>query len=232
MYLWLTLSNINRNSIQESYVAIPKLNEQKIIVHTNDKLNELQNTIDGLQLELSLNPKNTSVILDELDKIQGPLKSLSAEDEILSFIRKGENKKIEFKRTFSKNIHTGKKDKEIEKSSLKNVVGFLNADGGTLLIGISDDGEVTGVENDIYKTKDKYLSHFKNAIHSKIGSEFYPLIDFDIFNVLSKKILKVECKASKEACFLDGDEFYVRTNPATDRLVGKKLIQYIKTRFD
>jgi schlafen family protein/N-6 DNA methylase len=225
------IPHINKSDIAESLVALPNITEQKVLVHTNGKLEELQQTIDNLQLELSLNPKNTDLILEKFDSIQGPLKSLSQEDEILSLIRKGEGKIIEFKQTFSKNIRTNNKDKEIEKSSLKNIVGFLNAEGGTLLIGVSDNGIVTGIEDDFFKTNDKYLLHFKNLINSKIGSEFYPLIDYDIFTVLDKKVLKVNCKASNEPCFYEDNEFYVRTNPATDRLEGRKQMEYIKSRF-
>ena len=225
------IPHINKTDIAESLVALPNIPEQELLIHTNIKLEELQKTIDDLQLELSLNPKNTDVILERFDSIQGPLKSLSQEDEILSLIRKGEGKQIEFKQTFSKNIRTNQKDKEIEKSSLKNIVGFLNAEGGTLLIGVSDDGSVTGIENDFFKTNDKYLLHFKNLINSKIGSAYYPLIDFDIFTVLNKKVLKVDCKASTEPCFYGETEFYVRTNPATDRLEGRRQMEYIKSRF-
>jgi hypothetical protein len=225
------IPHINKSDIAESLVALPSITEQKILIHTNNKLEELQKTIDDLQLELSLNPKNTDVILEKVDSIQGPLKSLSHEDEILSLIRKGEGKLIEFKQTFSKNIRTMQKDKEIEKSSLKNIVGFLNAEGGTLLIGVSDEGIVTGIEDDFFKTNDKYLLHFKNMINSKIGSEFYPFIYYGIFTVLGKKVLKVDCKASSVPCFYEENEFYVRTNPATDKLEGRRQMEYIKMRF-
>ncbi|MCC1485638.1 ATP-binding protein [Winogradskyella immobilis] len=225
------IPSINKGSIQDSFVAIPKLEEQKLLVHTNSKLEDLQNTIEDLRLELSLNPKNAPIILEKFDTIQGPLKTLSVEDEILALIRKGEGKQIEFKQTFSKNIHTQKKDPAIEKSSLKNVVGFLNAKGGTLLIGVADDNEITGIEDDFYKSNDKYLLNFKNAINSKIGSEFYPLIEYDIYKIWDKKVLKVDCQPSKRACFYDTNEFYVRTNPATDRLEGQKLIEYVNRRF-
>ncbi len=225
------IPNINKGNIQDSFVAIPKLEEQKLLIHTNNKLEDLQNTIEDLRFELSLNPKNAPVILEKFDTIQKPLKTLSIEDEILALIRKGEGKQIEFKQTFSKNIHTKKKDPAIEKSSLKNIVGFLNADGGTLLIGVADNNEITGIEEDFYKSKDKYLLNFKNAINSKIGSEFYPLIEYDIYKVWDKKILKVDCQPSKRPCFYDKNEFYVRTNPATDRLEGLKLLEYVDRRF-
>jgi len=225
------IPSINKSSIQDSYIAIPSINEQKILIYTNSKLTELQKTIDDLKLELSLNPKNAKVILDKFESIQTPLMSLSKEDEIKSLIRKGESKLIEFKQTFSKNIRTNQKDKEIEKSSLKTIVGFLNSDGGTLLIGVTDDGAVNGIEEDFYKSSDKYLLHFKNAINLKIGSGTYPLIDYDIYSVSNKSVLRVDCKPSTEPCYFEEKEFYVRTNPATDRLEGKKQNEYIKRRF-
>ena len=81
-------------------------------------------------MEIGLNPKNVSAILDKYDTIKEPLKSLSLEDEVLGIIRKGEGKAVEFKQTFSKNIRTEKKDVAIEKASLKTMIGFMNAQGG------------------------------------------------------------------------------------------------------
>lgn len=225
------IPNINKSDIENCFVSIPSLQEQHLLILTNQKLSELQNTIDQLKAELSLNPKSANVILDKFESIQGPLKKLSSEDQILSLIRKGENKHIEFKESFSKNIRTGQKDKEIEKSSLKNIVGFLNADGGTLLIGIADSGEIKGVEEDFYISADKYKLNFKNAVNSRIGSEFYSLIDYELFNIAGHQVLKVDCKASNEPCFYDQTEFFVRTNPATDKLEGRKQVDYIKERF-
>lgn len=225
------IPKINKSTIGKSIVAVPNIKEQDLLIHTDNKLSELQNTIDELKLELSLNPNNANVILDKFDSIQGPLKSLSDEDKILGIIRKGEGKHVEFKQTFSKNIRTNQKDLDIEKATLKNIVGFLNTDGGTLLIGVSDKGEIIGIEEDFYNSDDKYLLNFKNAINSKIGSEFYPLIDYGICSVRGKKTFKIGCLPSSEPCFYDEKEFYVRTNPATDKLEGRKQLEYIKNRF-
>ena len=227
-----TITSIRKNELKESQLSIPSIKDQKLIIETNNKLGQLQATVNELKSELSINPHSAHDILKKFDSIAGPLIRLSTEDEILATIRKGENKKIEFKQTFSKNMHTGQKDKEIEKSSLKNIVGFLNSDGGILLIGVSDSGEVTGVGDDFYQSKDRYLLNFKNALSSKIGSEFYSLINYDVFEILGKKILRVVCKPCKKACFYDVREFYVRTNPATDRLEGQKLIDYVDERFN
>jgi hypothetical protein len=52
-----------------------------------------------------------------------------------------------------------------------------------------------------------------------------------LFNIAGHHVLRVDCKASSEPCFYDQKEFFVRTNPATDKLEGKKQIDYIKERF-
>ena len=47
----------------------------------------------------------------------------------------GETDRVEFKATARINLHTGQKDVRMEQVIAKTVCGFLNADGGTLLIG-------------------------------------------------------------------------------------------------
>jgi len=225
------IPNINKTDIEDCIVSIPKLEEQDLLILTDQKLSELQETVELLKKELSLNPKNSNVILDKFESIQGIFKQLSIEDQILSLVRKGENKHIEFKETFSKDIKTGKDEEYIRKQSLKTIVGFLNAEGGVLLIGISDNGEVKGVNDDFFASPDKYKLNFYNRIKTKIGADFYPLIDYDLFNIGGRYVMKVECKPSNEPCFYDETEFYVRTNPATEELEGKKLSDYIRKRF-
>ena len=231
-YSGSVIPKLTKGSYEASVILAPNIPEQLLIVHTGNKLTELQNTIKGLQNDLSVNPQNASSILERFNDIEKPLKQLSRADEIIRLVNQGEGKKLEFKETFTKNIHTGQRDKvNIETGSLKNIVGFLNADGGTLLIGIADDGTIKGVENDFYKSDDKYKLHFKNALKEKIGAEFYGFIDYELVAVAGKKILMVECKQSTEPCFLDGKDFYVRTNPATDKLEGKKQHEYIRSHF-
>jgi hypothetical protein len=223
--------NLTRDNLLDCLIPLPSVSEQELIINTESKLFDLQLTIDNIKTELSLNPKNVTIILDKVESVMEPLKLMSIEDQILSGIRKGESKTMEFKETFSKNIRTGQKDKEVEKASLKTIVGFLNTNGGTLLIGVSDDGEIKGIEGDFYTTSDKYKLNFKNAIHSKIGPEFYSFIDYDLHLVRGNFVLKIECRPASEPCFYDAAEFFVRTNPATDKLEGKKQVEYIKTRF-
>ena len=70
-------------------------------------------------------------------------------DRIRGKIRDGESKVIEFKETLSLDVKQNIKAKYIIESALKTVVAFLNTEGGTLLIGVNDNGEILGMDYEI-----------------------------------------------------------------------------------
>lgn len=154
--------------------------------------------------------------------------------DIHDLITSHESKTLEFKQTLSVDVKTGKKESYIELASLKTIAGFLNTEGGTLLVGVTDEGNPVGVDDEIRtfhkNSTDKFLLHFKNLVRSSIGEAFYPRVDFGLTPVSSRQILWVRCKPSDRPCFI-GDDFYVRTNPATDKLTGAKVIEYVAQRF-
>lgn len=131
-------------------------------------------------------------------------------------------------------IKKNKKEKYIEQQALKTLVAFLNTNGGILLVGVSDDKNILGIQDEIkkyHKDNDHFLLHFKNLIKTYIGEHFYDFIDYRIINVDERKIFQVNCKRSDKECFLESKDFYVRTNPATDKLEGPKMVAYINQHF-
>jgi predicted HTH transcriptional regulator len=52
---------------------------------------------------------------------------------------------------------------------LKCIAAFLNTGAGILLLGVNDNGEITGLEQDVFGNEDKCKSHFKNLIAQHIG---------------------------------------------------------------
>jgi hypothetical protein len=158
----------------------------------------------------------------------------SSSELIEQLIKKGESNKLEFKSTLRTNLHTNEIDSKIEHSALKTIVAYLNSDGGTLLVGVSDEGEVTGIEKDNFPDNDKLGLYFTNLIKHKIGNSFLPFINFEIFPVRDRHILKVDCNKSKNRCFLilgQEEEFYARNGPSSTKLTGNALIDYVNHRF-
>jgi hypothetical protein len=183
----------------------------------------------------SENQRNYKEVIEIVRTCDYFLRLLAVENEINRIIEKGESKSLEFKETLSLDVRTNKKEKYIEHSALKTVVAFLNSIGGTLLIGVGDDGLITGVEKEINKlykmSTDKFLLHFKNLIKTRIGEQFYPFVEYNIIKSNGKNVLRVDCLASSKPCYLDNEGFYVRMNPATDKLEGPKLVEYVQHHF-
>lgn len=230
-----TISHLNKRDLEQAIVALPAIENQEQIIDTHRKMYELKRAIDGFDAELALNPTSSSSILGQLDGMLEALGALTEADKVRNLIRQGESKSIEFKETLSLDVKKKTKEKYIELSALKTIVAFLNTEGGTLLVGVNGSGVVTGIDIEIDKfhknSTDKFLLHFKNRIKTRIGEEFYPFIEYKPIKISGNHVLLVECKESNSPCYLDNAEFYVRTNPATDKLEGPKLVEYVKNHF-
>lgn len=229
------IPHLNKRDLEQATIALPSFHDQQQILVTHQKLNDLKNSIDNFDSELALNPTSSISILTQLDSMLEAIGGLTDVDEVHSIIRQGESKNIEYKETLSLDIKKKTKATYIEKSALKTIVAFLNTEGGALLVGIADNGEITGIDIEIDKfhksNTDKFLLHVKNLIKEKVGEEFYPYIDYKLVTISNKNILFVKCKQSESPCYLDNKDFYVRTNPATDKLEGPKLVQYVNHHF-
>ena len=226
---------IKKADLAQLEVALPPRSDQEQIVSTLTKLEKLQSTLTQFAGELALNPTSSRALIDKLDGMMDSVGSLSLADRLRSLIRAGESKTVELKETLSLDLKTQKKEKFIETSVLKTVAAFLNTDGGTLLVGVHDNGEVPGLARELSKfhkdNPDKLLLHFKNILKARMGEEFYPFFDYQLVDMDGVNVLAVNCLPSKKACFLDGNDFYVRTNPATDKLEGPKLLEYVQAHF-
>ena len=155
-------------------------------------------------------------------------------EKIKFMISQGEGPKLEFKSSIRTNLHTNTFDKNIEFAILKTIVAYLNTDGGTITVGVSDQGGILGLEKDAFPSNDKLKLHVNNMIKEHIGSQFRPFIDFELFPIDDKHLLKIDCLPSTKRVFLkqnSDEEFYVRNGPATIRLSGNALIDYVAHRF-
>ena len=156
-------------------------------------------------------------------------------DYIRDLIKKGENEALEFKSTLRTNLHTKKIDKKMEHAVMKSITSFLNTDGGTLLVGVLDDGNVSGVEVDSFSDTDNFYRHFTNLVKDHIGPEYLPYIKSNVVPIEDKTILKVDCSSSDKEVFLKSDnleEFYIRAGASSVRLEGSKLIDYVGKKFE
>ena len=156
-------------------------------------------------------------------------------EHVKELIKKGESETLEFKSSLRTNLYTKEQDKKIEQAVAKSIVAFLNSQGGALLVGVDDKGEVLGIKHDTFPNNDRFHRHFSNVVQKNIGQQYIPFIRSKIIKMKKKTyILKVDCKESNREVFLKAEgneEFYVRTGPSSVKLDGSKLISYVNRRF-
>src|SRR5262249_42766050 len=68
---------------------------------------------------------------------------------IADLVKLGESAVLEFKSTLQWDVVKKEVNKALRKSSLKTIAAFMNTEGGTLLIGVEDDGNILGLERDL-----------------------------------------------------------------------------------
>ena len=231
----LIIRRINRARIRSIEVALPPISVQNQIIDTIEKLKSATVEIQAIQTNLSLNPISSKSERGKLDRIMSALGELTAADEIKSLIRNDESKRLEFKETFNWDVYTKQKNSELEMAVIKTIGGFLNSVGGDLLIGVNDAGAITGLDIEINKlhkgSRDKFVRHIKDKLKTYIGAEFFQFFESGLVEVGEELVMRISCQQSDREVFVNSNEFYVRTDPATERLEGKEQIDYIRARF-
>lgn len=153
---------------------------------------------------------------------------------VADLITQGETTTIEFKSTLRTNLHTGEKDPRMEMSVLKTVAAFLNTHGGTLVVGMADDGNPVGIDVDNFANEDKMYLHLVNLINSRIGPQHMMHIQPRFDDHDHTRVLVVECSKGKAPVYVkDGnnEKFFVRTGAATTELSVSQVQEYIAQRF-
>lgn len=147
----------------------------------------------------------------------------------------GESVSLEYKATLRTNLHTYQVDPRMELSCLKSIAAFLNSrNGGTLLIGVMDNGTPVGIEADGFLNEDKMLLHLDNLIKARLEPKHMMYIHPHFEDYDGCKVLAVECSPSGSPVFVkDGslERFYIRMGASSPELTSSQAFEYIKERF-
>ncbi len=154
--------------------------------------------------------------------------------DLSKVVMNGESDDVEFKSSLRINLHTGSKDPRIEHAALKTLAAFLNTNGGTLLIGVSDDGSPVGIQADVFENEDKMSQHLVNIVKSRMGVSAMTNIHARFDDHEDNRIMVIKCAKAPTPVFVkesDRERFFIRTGPATTELTPSQTQEYIKQRF-
>jgi len=158
-------------------------------------------------------------------------------------IRAGESRDVEFKKCATYNAETGARDKTLAWVVARAVASFLNTEGGTLIIGVNDTGQVTGLSGD-YKVltknnrdpKDSFETEVRNTLTSFLGQKGHEY-QFHFETVDGKDICGIDVpQKSKKPVWIckpksGEEEFFVRTGNKTQRYKPSDATEYIKQHW-
>jgi len=158
---------------------------------------------------------------------------------ITSLLKRGEGSDLEFKETLRYDLRKNEVNKEIEKTIIKSIVGFLNASGGNLLIGVNNEGNVVGLEKDYNslprKNRDGFENHLTMLIRTMIGLSYTRYIKISFENVQEKEVCIVSVREGYKPAYLKAgdkkEEFFVRTGNTTQPFSMSETEEYIKNHF-
>jgi len=191
--------------------------------------------------------KRREMLADELNNYLNNIsitEDVKSEMPINELIESGEHSFLEFKSTMRWNVREAKSDKKMEEIIIKTISAFSNAQGGKLLIGVSDSGETLGLQDDYNSlreaNKDYFEIHLNNLINAAFGKDFAPgaiQIQFPIVD--ENEICMVDIEPGKSPLYLDVTsksgikqrKFFVRSGNSSQDLNIDEAASYIQSRF-
>ena len=159
--------------------------------------------------------------------------------DIKALIASHENEQVEFKSTLQWDIKTQEEARWLRDEVIKTICAFLNSLGGTLLIGVSDESEVLGLQSDfklmngktVTKQKDNFALLINNIINEHLGIIFNRYVKFSFQEVDDKMIAVIQVRPGPEAAFVKSDEFYIRSGNQSRKLTMADSMRYIQRRW-
>jgi hypothetical protein len=209
----------------------------------------LRAELDGIIAHLyGLTEQEFCHVLATFPRVEQPIKdaALAAYQEfalapddlaIKALIEQKENEKVEFKVAACWNATQGRNDPTMRENIIQEVAAFLNAQGGTVLIGVQDNGTVVGLADD-----------YKAVNPAKPGRDSYQLFLLDILKngldanpslsciisfgtVHGKDVCRIDISPASEPAYLKNGDFYMREGNRKRRLSPKETVEYIKRRW-
>ena len=157
----------------------------------------------------------------------------------------GESERVEFKSTARVNLRTGARDDRMEQVVAKTACGFLNADGGTLVIGVDDLGTPLGLAPDLATLKspdhDRYELWLRDLFTTCPGQAAAAGIGIDFASApgedgVDAAVCRVTFPASPRPVYLRAGkgaapELWVRSGNSTRQLAVDEATGYVMHRW-
>ena len=158
--------------------------------------------------------------------------------DVASLVASGEGPSLEFKETARFNTRTSTADKAMEGAIVKTVAGFLNAHGGTLVVGVNDAGVPIGLDRDIATLSkpnlDWYQLFFRSLLNAAVGADLCAQIGIEFPAIDGVEVCALRIPAGPRPVWINNGNqkaFYVRSGNSTQPLDGEQAHRYISDHW-
>jgi hypothetical protein len=214
-----------------------KVLTQQSVPHTNDLWTPTAFE-EFLAQRRRMLARSMNGFLDRLAHIEDQQSSLDPYERIRALIESKESDRVEFKSSLRWDREMSKVNKSLEKSVCKTVAAFLNRRGGTLLIGVADDGEVGGLEAD-YETlrrpgRDGFEAHLLQILSTAVGEAAVSLVSTTFHLLDGRDVCQIQVGTADDAVYYregDTETFYLRIGNASRQLSVHEAVRYITSHW-
>ncbi len=118
---------------------------------------------------------------------------------------------------------------EVVSDICKEVIAFANKEGGTIYIGVRDDGQILGIEN-----ADRVILQINNMVRDSIKSDITMFVRYEALETDGKQIVAVTVQKGTDRPYYLGSKglkpsgVYVRNGTSTDSVTDTAIRKMIK----
>lgn len=189
----------------------------------------ISNIPDPYRLKRTIEQMETAVSQTQPYQLEKPLPQL---------IHEGENQHVEFKSSLLWDYRQQKPNKNLYLPVMKNIASFLNTQGGVILIGVADDGQILSIAPDLQVMKKKDIDSFENtfnlAFNQMIGPDFRRFVTVSFPELDGKTICAVIVQPASMPAYLTHkgqEDFYIKTGNSSQPLTISQAVRYIQSHF-
>ena len=158
---------------------------------------------------------------------------------ISDFVARGEGPRLEFKSSFRWDYRQQAVNPALEKVIAKTIAGLMNYEGGTLVVGVADNGTILGLDSDMasFHTKpdrDGLQLYLTNLLAKYIGTGTASLVDVSLATVDDHTVAVLSADRARQPVFVQDQgqpEFYVRSGSQTRPLDIRDATDYIASHW-
>jgi hypothetical protein len=206
----------------------------------DEQLWEISRYEEFLEERRNLLTEHLNAFLGKITATEETASPVSLEE----LIAEGESDELEFKSTLRWDLESGAVNKLLENVVLKTVAAFANSQGGTLVIGVTDEGTILGLEHDYLSLggaeRDTFELHLRNILNQQFGTGFVTTrIQIMFHEVEGKDVCQIDISPAKEPVILKGkdksgqlvEKFYARSGNSSQEIPLSELNAYTRERF-